>query len=111
MEELLTPCVPDLGTDLASAYRRTCAPAGTIQLLDYIEELLKEREEARAFYTDNVQSLLAAWKADCHGKNESPFFNLKCLELTGRILDEAVEPVALPADWPPAQDSTVLSGA
>lgn len=110
LEELLTPCVPYLGTDLASAYRNTTAPAGTIQLLDYIEELLREREEARAFYADNVQALLVAWKADRHCGTDSPFFNLKCRELTGRALDEAAVPVALPAEWPAAQEAPAFAG-
>lgn len=111
LAELLTPCVPDLGTDLVSAYRTTTAPASAIQLLDYIEELLDERDAARAFYTDNVQALLVAWKADRNCGTESPFFNLKCRELTGLALDETTAPVALPAEWPAAQEAAVFSGA
>lgn len=95
LEDVLTPSLPEPGRNLVSAYRVTTAPACSLHLLDYIEELLREREEARVHYTDSVQALLRAWQAERKSGKDSPFFDLKCRELTGRGLDEVAPPVVL----------------
>jgi hypothetical protein len=95
LEDVLTPCLPNPGRTLADAYRGSTTPACSLQLLDYIEELLKEREEARQLYTENVQVLLKAWQRERRAGGDAAFFDLKCRELTGRGLHErAPAPVA-----------------
>ena len=106
---VLTPLVVCPGP--VGAYRAATAPAPVLALLDYVEELQRQLAEARGFYADNVQALLAAWKDDCHAQSSTPFFELKCRELTGRGLDYAAEPVERPQPWPAATPPPAFAAA
>jgi hypothetical protein len=111
--EVLTPLAECPGA--VGAYRTATAPGPMLALLDYVDELHRQLDEARSFYQDNVQALLVAWKDDCHAQGPSasptPFFELKCRELIGRSLDETAEPVELPQPWPAATPHPAFAAA
>ena len=109
LSEVLTPLEVSPGP--VGAYRAATAPVPLLALLDYVEELHRQLDEARGFYRDNVQALLVAWKDDCHAQSPTPFFELKCRELTGRSLDETAEPVELPQPWPAATPHPAFEAA
>jgi len=103
--EVLTPL--EVAASAVGTYRAATAPTPMLALLDYVDELHRQLDEARRFYQENVQELLVAWQEDCQaqspGAGTTPFFELKCRELTGRSLDETAAPIEQPRPGPPAQ--------
>lgn len=106
--EVLTPL--EVAPGAVGAYRAATAPAPVLALLDYVEALERQLAGARGFYQDNVQALLAGWQEDCHGQSSTPFFELKCRELTSRGLDYTAEPVERPQPWPAATPPPAFGG-